>query len=123
MKQRATIICRREDQILYVRKPKSKWTLPGGKVESHETPSQAAERELREETGLILGELAYVSRFQGGEVEHHVFEVSVNFIATPAPNNEIADCRWFTAKQMGDIKKVNPAAKSIVKAFLSNAIA
>ncbi|WP_268796467.1 NUDIX hydrolase [Pseudomonas huanghezhanensis] len=121
MKHRATIICRREDQILYVRKPKSKWTLPGGKVENHETPSQAAERELREETGLILGDLAYISSFQGDEVLHHVFEVSVTFIVTPAPNNEIADCRWFTAEELGDIK-VNPAARSIVRAFLSNAI-
>lgn len=121
MKQRATIICRREDQILYVRKSKSKWTLPGGKVERDETPSQAAERELREETGLILNELAYVTQFAGAEVMHHVFEVSVTFIATPAPNNEIADCRWFTAKQLSGIN-VNPAAKSIVKAFLSNAI-
>lgn len=121
MKQRATIICRREDQILYVRKPKSKWTLPGGKVERDETPSQAAERELREETGLILNELAYVAQYEGGEVMHHVFEVSVTFIATPSPKNEIADCRWFTAKQLADIN-VHPAAKSIVKAFLSNAI-
>lgn len=121
MKQRATIICRREDQILYVRKPKSKWTLPGGKVESNETPNQAAERELREETGLILNELAYVSQFEGGAVLHHVFEVSVNFIVTPAPNNEIADCRWFTAKQMSNAD-VSPSAKSIVKAFLSNEI-
>ncbi|HEY0286096.1 MAG TPA: NUDIX hydrolase [Pseudomonas sp.] len=121
MKQRATIICRRENQILYVRKPKSKWTLPGGKVESHETPSQAAERELREETGLILSELAYVAQFEGGEVLHHVFEVSVTAIATPSPKNEIADCKWFTAKQLSNIN-VSPAAKSIVKAFLRDTI-
>ncbi|MFK3795757.1 MULTISPECIES: NUDIX hydrolase [unclassified Pseudomonas] len=119
MKQRATVICRRDNHILYVRKPKSRWTLPGGKVEAHESPAQAAARELREETGLILEELDFVTRFEGGEVLHHVFEVSVTFMVTPTPMNEIADCKWFTAKELGDLK-VNPAAKSIVKAFLSD---
>jgi 8-oxo-dGTP diphosphatase len=117
MKERATVICRRDNQILYVRKPKSKWTLPGGKVEADESPAQAAARELREETGLILEELAYVTRFQGDEVLHHVFEVSVTPIATPVANNEIAACKWFTAKDLNEIK-VTTAAKLIVKAFL-----
>ncbi|HEX5808442.1 MAG TPA: NUDIX domain-containing protein [Anaerolineales bacterium] len=31
------------------------WTLPGGVVEPHETPQQAAHRQLAEETGLHVG--------------------------------------------------------------------
>lgn len=121
MKQRATVICRRDNQILYVRKSNARWNLPGGKVEADESPAQAAARELREETGLILEDLAYITRYKGGAVLHHVFEVSVTMIATPAPHNEITDCKWFTSKELGD-QKVSPAAKSIVKAFLTNAI-
>ncbi len=121
MKERATVICRRDNQILYVRKPNAPWTLPGGKVEANESPAQAAARELREETGLILEELAYLTRFEGSTALHHVFEVSVTLMATPAPKNEIAACKWFTAKELDD-RKVNPAARSIVKAFLNDAL-
>jgi 8-oxo-dGTP pyrophosphatase MutT (NUDIX family) len=38
--------------------------LPGGKVESSETPRQAAEREAREETGAILKSVSEHSIYQ-----------------------------------------------------------
>ncbi len=37
--------------ILFIWK-RQKWDLPKGKVESHETPEESAQREIREETGL-----------------------------------------------------------------------
>ena len=121
MKERATVICRRDDRILYVRKPKARWTLPGGKVEANESPAEAAVRELREETGLILRELAYITRYESDSVLHHVFEASVTLMATPTPRNEIADCEWFTVKEIDELK-INPSVKTIVKAFLNDAI-
>jgi len=38
------------------------WSLPGGRVESDETPEQAVEREVREETGLTVRAGAEVGR-------------------------------------------------------------
>ncbi|NLF61357.1 MAG: A/G-specific adenine glycosylase [Lentisphaerae bacterium] len=46
---RLLILRRSEDQMLG-----GLWEFPGGKLESGETPSQAVEREVREETGLTV---------------------------------------------------------------------
>lgn len=37
MKVRATVICELDRHVLLVRKPKCRWSLPGGKVEPGET--------------------------------------------------------------------------------------
>lgn len=39
-------------EILLIADSKGRWTIPKGHIEEGETPRQAAEREIREETGL-----------------------------------------------------------------------
>lgn len=39
-------------QILLLQDSKNRWTIPKGHIEEGESPRQAAEREIREETGL-----------------------------------------------------------------------
>lgn len=116
MKERATIICLRDDRILYVRKPKSKWALPGGKIEVGETPEQAAARELSEETGLQNIELRYLARYEKDKVTHYVFMTLLSPAAKPSPQNEIAKCKWSAPKDVGNLD-ASPATKSIVKSF------
>ncbi len=41
-----------EIEILLIQDSKERWTIPKGHIEDNETPRQAAEREIREETGL-----------------------------------------------------------------------
>jgi len=60
MKIRATVSCEHDGNILFVRKAKSKWALPGGKVERDERPVGAAARELEEETGMNVDGLLYL---------------------------------------------------------------
>ncbi|WP_440092347.1 NUDIX hydrolase [Pseudomonas syringae] len=116
MKQRATVICKRDGQVLYVRKPKSRWALPGGKIEAGETPFQAAVRELCEETGLENLDLLYLAVYEKGEVTHYVFTTQVPASSEPSPQNEISACKWLAPNNLGGLK-ASSATKTIVKSY------
>jgi len=117
MKIRATVICERDREILLVRKLKSKWSLPGGKVEAGEAIAGAAARELQEETGLNVDQLLYIFEFDAGNTRHHVFEASVPDTETAAPQNEIIECIWHSLSTIQDLN-TSEATKSIVRSFL-----
>ncbi|PPA01110.1 NUDIX hydrolase [Pseudomonas sp. MWU12-2312b] len=117
MKVRATVICERDREILFVRKPRSKWSLPGGKVEAGEAIAGAAVRELQEETGLNVDQLLYVFEFDAGNTLHHVFEASVLDGESAVPQNEIVECIWHSLRTFQDLD-TSEATKSIIRSFL-----
>jgi 8-oxo-dGTP diphosphatase len=104
IKRRATVICRDEREILFVRKRNAKWNLPGGRVETGETPLQAAIREMAEETGMTFDQLSYVTQYEEDKVIHFLFEAHRSSDQKARPCNEIDDCRWFKPK---DLEKRN----------------
>jgi 8-oxo-dGTP diphosphatase len=116
MKVRATIICEQDRHILLVRKPSSRWNLPGGKVERGETIAGAAMRELQEETGLSVDGLLYLMELETGGTRHHVFEASVVNLNDARPQNEIFDCIWFPLDAVQNLN-TSDATLKIVKAF------
>jgi 8-oxo-dGTP diphosphatase len=116
MKVRATVICEQDRHILLVRKPRSHWTLPGGKVEPGETRAQAAVRELQEETGLNADDVLYLMEMQSGSTRHHVYEASVADLETVRPQNEIIDCIWHPLDAVRHLN-TNEATLRIVEAF------
>lgn len=117
MKIRATVICEKDRCILLVRKPKSRWALPGGKVESGEAIAEAARRELQEETGLNVDQLLYMFELKAGHTHHHVFEGSVSDPDKATPHNEISECFWYSFSSISDLD-ASEATKSIVRSFL-----
>lgn len=116
MKVRATVICERDQHILLVRKPRSRWTLPGGKIECGETHAGAAARELQEETGLAVDDVLYMMQLEAGNTRHHVFEASVLNLDEARPLNEIFDCQWYPLNAVQNLD-TSEATLKILKAF------
>ena len=116
MKLRATVICEQDRHVLLVRKPRCRWSLPGGKVEPGETRAQAAVRELQEETGLEAEEVLYLMELQSGSTRHHVYEASVLNLDQVRPQNEIVDCIWHPLDAVQNLN-ISDATLRIVQAF------
>lgn len=78
------------------------WSLPGGAIHAGETPWQAALREVREETGLDLGdarELAvHVDDHGGWSYTTIVASSQVEAALDPLRVGEQQDLRWWTVE-------------------------
>jgi 8-oxo-dGTP diphosphatase len=106
MKVRATVICEQDRHILLVRKPRCRWTLPGGK----------AMRELQEETGLDVDDVLYLMQLETGNTRHHVYEASVLNQDEARPLNEIFDCQWYPLNAVQNLD-TSEATLKILRAF------
>jgi len=116
MKERATILCVRDNRILLVARLRSRWALPGGRIRRGEAPYEAAQRELEEETTLTATELPYLFQFSGFNTLHHVFFAEVEHHSIAQPSNEIARCKWFAPVKIGTLSTSVPT-RGIVELF------
>ncbi|MGH7774138.1 MAG: NUDIX hydrolase [Candidatus Binatia bacterium] len=81
-----------------------KWAFPGGLVGTEESLDQAAEREVRERTGVKNGYLEQLYTFGKPERDPATRVVSVSYLALVPyqgvrlnPASKYADIRWFPA--------------------------
>ncbi|MBP0594952.1 NUDIX domain-containing protein [Paraburkholderia sp. LEh10] len=114
MKKRATVICRRGKRILLVARSQSKWALPGGILKNGEQGSDAALRELKEETRLSGKSAKHLFDFRGKQKHHHVFTCEISNRAKARPGNEIAKCRWVHLDDISSLTTSGPTT-NIVK--------
>jgi 8-oxo-dGTP diphosphatase len=102
------------------------WSLPGGVVEVGETLRAAAEREAREETGLIVeaGEvLEVLDRIIPGENGRALYHyVLIDFLCRVTggelrKGGDAADVAWASSGELPRYKLEQPARQVIQKAF------
>jgi ADP-ribose pyrophosphatase YjhB (NUDIX family) len=104
------------------------WSLPGGVVELGETLRAAAEREAREETGLIVkaGEVLEVLDriIPGKDAAPQYHYVLVDFLCIVEggalrAGGDAADVRWANESELEKYKLERAALEVVRKAFLA----
>ena len=110
----AAVVCHAE-RLLLVRRGRppyaGAWSLPGGRVEAHESLAEAVAREVKEETALdvVPGDLL-------GWVERHDADshfVILDFVASPAgaldrlqAGDDASEAAWVALNEVGELDLV-----------------
>lgn len=119
-------IVRRGDAILLVLRGKEpnagRWAIPGGRQRLGESLQQAAEREILEETKIVVraGEVIYttevIERDASGEVRYHyvILDLEAEYLSgEPKAGDDALEARWVT---LSEVKQL-PVTTSTVKAL------
>ncbi len=97
-----------------------KWSIPGGRLEFGETLQEAAEREIHEETGVVIraSKPVYifdvVDRDTAGAIRFHyvIVDLAADYISgDPAANDDALDARWVSAHELGTLEVSDSTAQ------------
>lgn len=117
----------RDGKVLLVRRGrapgKGLWAIPGGSVELGESLQAAAEREILEETGIVIraGEPVYafdlIEKDESGNLRFHyvIIDLKAEYVSgEPAAADDAEDARWLTPEDLKDFN-VAPVTLEFLK--------
>lgn len=120
----------RENRVLLVKRNQPPgeglWAIPGGRLELGETLQEAAEREVMEETGVIIRArnpvytFDLIERDDRGRIRFHyvIVDLLADYISgEPNPRSDASEARWIDLKELDEL----PLSKS-TRTFLKEEI-
>ncbi len=118
-----------EGKVLLVKRgnppAKDTWSIPGGSVELGETLQDAAEREIWEETGIVIKAkkpvftFDFVDKDNQGKIRYHyvIIDLYAEYIkGSIRPGDDVVDVGWFTPSQINDIH-INAVTKEFLTEY------
>jgi len=93
--------------LISTRRDKTRLTLPGGKVDAHETPLASAIRETLEESGVRTDRHQPLCRYDHKKTSGKVFPTQT-FLARYAgyqPGHEKRELHWLTVTELWDASR------------------
>ncbi len=117
-----------EGKVLLIRRKyppkKGKWAIPGGSVNLGESLQAAAEREIMEETGLIIkaGEPVHtfdlIERDPEGEILFHyvIVDLHGDYVSGDIqPADDVSDAGWFAPDKIEGLEITETTKKLLDK--------
>ena len=110
--------------VLRANPPSEKmWSIPGGRVELGETLQEAAEREIKEETGITIRAKEPVFTFEvidrdaAGRVRFHyvIIDLAADYLSgEPYAGDDAVDTDWISAEDLKGLA-VSPTTLEVLK--------
>lgn len=120
----------RDNAVLLVKRGKSpskgEWTIPGGRVEPGETLKEAAEREILEETSIVVsaGEPVYIFELIDKDerdiltFHYVVVDLEAEYVSGDiCAGDDAEDARWVRREDMSGLNVNSETVRALEKVF------